>query len=438
MWRLFISDLRNRWLDWVGVFLIAFFCGVASGWSALLISSSYGLEGAASRQLLNAGTATLFLTWIASIPVSASVARFVAKEKEPTYSAWRLLGMRRRYVGLCFFAQMTVASLFGLTLGLFASGSVIPCFGNVVYSGACLDFSIGALIVCVALLAFVLGGLGSVLSSLSVSPLLTPSSQLPSRKKAGILRVVACAALAVCLFSMITISVKLEPLARISCLVFLPFIVALFCAVVLRLMLPWVAKMWTAIVPWRNFPIWLVVRSKVLFYSDESVAIQMPIAIGISLVAGLVTVVDALVVYLEGQGIEASGISVEQLLSFLGAPLLVCIAGAVAVVAMSASDRILEGRTLISCGSNHKSIFAMTVCESFVHAFNALLVGMACALSSGAIVSAVCSVGLPLSACLASSLLIFLFSFTVVLLPMLAELPSARGGKCFHSRKVAG
>lgn len=45
MWRLFISDLRNRWLDWVGIILVAFFCGVASGWSALLISSSYGLEG---------------------------------------------------------------------------------------------------------------------------------------------------------------------------------------------------------------------------------------------------------------------------------------------------------------------------------------------------------------------------------------------------------
>ena len=36
MWRLFISDLRNRWLDWVGIILVAFFCGVASGWSALL------------------------------------------------------------------------------------------------------------------------------------------------------------------------------------------------------------------------------------------------------------------------------------------------------------------------------------------------------------------------------------------------------------------
>ncbi len=34
MWRLFISDLRNRWLDWVGIILVAFFCGVASGWSA--------------------------------------------------------------------------------------------------------------------------------------------------------------------------------------------------------------------------------------------------------------------------------------------------------------------------------------------------------------------------------------------------------------------
>ena len=180
----------------------------------------------------------------------------------------------------------------------------------------------------------------------------------------------------------------------------------------------------------------MVAQSKVLFYSDESVAIQMPIAIGISLVAGLIAVVDALVVYLRGQGIEASGISTEQLLSFLGAPILVCVAGAVAVVAMTANDRVLEGRTFISCGSSHRSIFEMMICESFIHAFNALIVGMACALSSGAIASAVCSVSLPLSACLVSSLLIFAPSFAVVLSPMLMVLPSVSAGKVLLARKA--
>lgn len=436
MWRLFISDLGDRWFDWVGISLVAFFCGVASGWSALLIASSYGLEAAPSRQLLNAGTATLFLTWIASVPVSSSVARLVAKKKEQTYSAWRLLGMRRRYIGLCFFVQIVIASFFGLALGLFAFSFSAPCFDSLVHSEACFDFLIGVSIVCVELLAFVLGGLSSVLSSLRVSPLLTLGDQLSSRKKIGILRVIACVALVVCLFSMIAVSAGLDPLSRISCLVFLPFVVALLCSVVLRLLLPWVAKMWTTVVPWRGFPVWLIARSKVLFCLDESVAIQMPIVIGISLVAGLIAVVDVLVVYLEGQGVEASGISVEQLLSFLGAPILVCIAGAVAVVAMSAGDRALEGRTLISCGSGHKSILEMTICESFIHAFNALLVGIACALSSGVIASAVCSVGFPLSVCLISSLLIFALSFLVVLPPMLMALPSARAGRFLLARKV--
>lgn len=436
MWRLFISDLRNRWLDWVGIILVAFFCGVASGWSALLISSSYGLEGAASRQLLNAGTATLFLTWIASIPVSASVARLVAKKKEPSYSVWRLLGMRRRYVGLCFFVQIAIASFLGLMLGFIAFGFAIPCFDVFVCLGACLDFPVVALVACVELLAFVLGGLSSVHSSLNVSPLLTLGGQLPYRKKIGAFRIVVCALLVVGLFSLIAISVESDPLARISCLVFLPFVVALFCSVVLRPLLPWVVKTWTAVAPWRGSPVWLVAQSKVLFYSDESVAIQMPIAIGISLVAGLIAVVDALVVYLRGQGIEASGISTEQLLSFLGAPILVCVAGAVAVVAMTANVRVLEGRTFISCGSSHRSIFEMMICESFIHAFNALIVGMACALSSGAIASAVCSVSLPLSACLVSSLLIFAPSFAVVLSPMLMVLPSVSAGKVLLARKA--
>ena len=254
MWRLFISDLRNRWLDWVGIILVAFFCGVASGWSALLISSSYGLEGAASRQLLNAGTATR----IASIPVSASVARLVAKKKEPSYSVWRLLGMRRRYVGLCFFVQIAIASFLGLMLGFIAFGFAIPCFDVFVCLGACLDFPVVALVACVELLAFVLGGLSSVHSSLNVSPLLTLGGQLPYRKKIGAFRIVVCALLVVGLFSLIAISVESDPLARISCLVFLPFVVALFCSVVLRPLLPWVVKTWTAVAPWRGSPVWLV------------------------------------------------------------------------------------------------------------------------------------------------------------------------------------
>ena len=78
----------------------------------------------------------------------------------------------------------------------------------------------------------------------------------------------------------------------------------------------------------------------------------MPIAIGISLVAGLIAVVDALVVYLRGQGIEASGISTEQLLSFLGAPILVCVAGAVAVVAMTANAFAEDIQASLDSGMN--------------------------------------------------------------------------------------
>lgn len=103
---------------------------------------------------------------------------------------------------------------------------------------------------------------------------------------------------------------------------------------------------------------------------------------------------------------------------------------------MTANDRVLEGRTFISCGSSHRSIFEMMICESFIHAFNALIVGMACALSSGAIASAVCSVSLPLSACLVSSLLIFAPSFAVVLSPMLMVLPSVSAGKVLLARKA--
>ena len=46
----------------------------------------------------------------------------------------------------------------------------------------------------------------------------------------------------------------------------------------------------------------------------------MPIAIGISLVAGLIAVVDALVVYLRGQGIEATtkGRNTRQLIRASG------------------------------------------------------------------------------------------------------------------------
>lgn len=430
MWRLFVSDLRDRWFDWAGVLLVAFFCGLAGGWSDLLISSSYGLEPDASRRLFNAGTATLFLTWVASVPVSASVARLVAKRKEPIYAVWRLLGMRRRYAGLCFFTQMATVSFLGLTLGLLAFGSMIPYFDGIIPSlGARLDFVPSITVICVELLSFVFGGLGSFVSSLNVSPVKAFDGQSLPRKRLSVFRVIVGVVSAICLFSLIAISASSDPLSRVSCLVFLPFIAALFCSLFLRLLLPWVVKLWTKVVPWEDSPVWLVARSKILFYSDEAVAIQMPIAIGVSLVTGLILVVEVLVVYLEEQGIKASGVNVEQMLSFLGAPILVCIAGAVAVVAMSASDRVIEGKTLVSCGSSNQAVFGMAVCESFIHAFNALLMGLACALASGAIASAVCSSLFPLSACLAPSLIVFFLSFVVILPPMLVVLLGARIGR---------
>lgn len=103
MWRLFVSDLRDRWLDWAGVLLVAFFCGLAGGWSDLLISSSYGLESDASRRLFNAGTATLFLTWVASVPVSASVARLVAKKKRAYLCCMAFIGHAQKVCGSLFF-----------------------------------------------------------------------------------------------------------------------------------------------------------------------------------------------------------------------------------------------------------------------------------------------------------------------------------------------
>jgi len=123
-------------------------------------------------------------------------------------------------------------------LGFIAFGFAIPCFDVFVCLGTCLDFPVVALVACVELLAFVLGGLSSVHSSLNVSPLLTLGGQLPYRKKIGAFRIVVCALLVVGLFSLIAISVESDPLARISCLVFLPFVVALFCSVVLRPLLP--------------------------------------------------------------------------------------------------------------------------------------------------------------------------------------------------------
>ena len=420
MWHLFVSDLRGSWIDWAGIFLVALVCGFASGWSVLLISSSYGLEEAASRQLLNAGTATVFLTWIASVPISVSVSKLVARKKESTYSAWRLLGMRRRYAGLCFFAQMTFLSLLGLVLGIFVFGFAASFLDeSVSFPVADFDFLVGASVVGVELLAFVLGGLGGVLSSWNASPLLALGVQGPPKKKLSVLRFVILVVSAICLFSLIVVSVGADPISRISCLVFLPLVVSVIGSLFLRPMLPWTVRAWTMVVPWKDFPLWRIARSKVLYYSNESTAIQMPIAIGISLVSGLVLVVEVLLVYLGDQGIAASGISFEQLLSFFGAPISFCIVGAVAAVAISASDRAIEGRALISCGASYKSLLEAMVSESFIQVFNALLVGMACALISGAISSAICSVCLSAASCLAPSLAIFLFSFVVVLLPML-------------------
>lgn len=171
MLKLTVSDLRDSLVSWSGLFLTALLCGFVSGLAIVLISSAANAGTDEMRQLRNAGSAMI---WIAALPVAASTSRLVEKKKEPTYSMWRLLGLRGWQVGASFAIQLSIIAMCGVFLGAFSFLAVVfPLSSFLNLESISFDFTVAFPVLLLEAIAFLLGGLwGGLLRPLGLCPLI--------------------------------------------------------------------------------------------------------------------------------------------------------------------------------------------------------------------------------------------------------------------------
>lgn len=422
--RLIFSDLNRNRSDWIGLFLVAFFCGLASGWAIYLISSAENAVAAMSSQLRNSGSATLALVWIVALPVSSSVSRLVEEGKEGAYSLWRLIGVRRWQIGVSFLIQIAVSSGLGLLVGILIfwilAFILLPSRG--VFPNPDGAATISAFIF--GLLAFIVGGVKSARLSLRVSPIeAIRGRSCRQKKKFGFVPLATSFASLVCLLICLVVAYNSEEGIVVSCMVVVPFLVAIIFSQIARWLFPRLLDFWLKL-PMGS--LWTIAVRGALYRTAGSNAIQLPIMLSVALVSGLLSVSDVLLAYLANRGVQGNGITIAQLLSFLGAPLLICVAGGVAVVIMASASRGDDEKGLLACGVSRAQSVQIIIYEAFVHSASAVSAGLLCAFLSFSIASCLCSVVIVPWSLVASSLCIFVISFFAVSASMLSSSAVAR------------
>lgn len=425
MLKLTVSDLRDSLVSWSGLFLTALLCGFVSGLAIVLISSAANAGTDEMRQLRNAGSAMLAMIWIAALPVAASTSRLVEKKKEPTYSMWRLLGLRGWQVGASFAIQLSIIAMCGVFLGAFSFLAVVfPLSSFLNLESISFDFTVAFPVLLLEAIAFLLGGLWGVVASLRALPLDT----LRNGDVSGRERRVSPFQIAICIAAILLISVVLSQIDRsnadslVSCLVFVPFLVAILASQLSGYFSFLSLNAWSALVSRRDNALFLIAYNRVRYRVDESKAIHLPVVLAIALLSGLLMVVDTVVSFLRNEGLNAEGMDIGQLVSFLGAPLLICIVGASAVVVMSHAERCSDFRILASLGASRAALFGVTLSEAFIYSFNALLIGLLFGVLSGSIASVVCSSVLVVWPSLAYAIVVAAFLFFLIAVPMLFSL----------------
>lgn len=422
--RLIFSDLKKNHNDWTGLFLVAFFCGLASGWAIFLISSAENAVASMSSQLRNSGSATLALVWLAAFPISSSVSRLVEEGKEGTYSLWRLIGVRRWQIGVSFLIQIALSSGLGLILGILLFW--IFAFALLSSQGALLNLDGVATITALlfGLSAFVVGGVKSARLSLRASPIeAIRGHSRRQRRKFGLIPFLISFASLTCLLICFVVAYDSEDGVMVSCMVVVPLLVAIIFSQVARWVFSLFLNFWLKL---SKGPLWTIAVRGALYRSAGSDAIQLPIMLGVALVSGLLSVSDVLLAYLANRGVQGNGVTIAQLLSFLGAPLLICVAGGVAVVIMASASRGDDEKGLLACGVSRAQFVQIIIYEAFVHSASAVSVGLLCAFLSFSIASCLCSVVIVPWSLVASSLCIFVVSFFAVSASMLSSSAVAR------------
>lgn len=385
MIKLIFLDLKAHTSIWIGAFLVALTGGYLGGWAVSLMATASFYTGDLFKTLQNAGSSMVVFSCIAGIGVLISAGSLTIALQQRSYALWSLANVQPKMITLIVLIQLAVVGFLGAFVGsMVAAASFIPLFPLVFVSIPELapvvpHVSISSLssVWWGVALVFVCGGYRGARCAGKTPALLILREPEPRFIKVTWPRLVLFVVLVVCLglivYAMNTSSINIV----MSWSMFVPLMVAAALVPIAPVLFRVLLVAWTQLLP-QSIHAWYLARQSARYGLSLSTAVETPLMVGVSLVAGVFSSVSVVALYMsETVGSKAvNGLGVSQALILLGGPILLCAVGAAVSVVMSSRTRMSDVALLMASGAQPSTLLRAAFCEALIHTVTAGIIGV--------------------------------------------------------------
>lgn len=420
MIRLGLADLRESWVTWLGVSL-AFIVtnGVLAmcmlfGHSVTTAVEAGGVTGDDIAAVEMMPTVNMVMSGLVALAVIGASTALVVSARRPALARLLLAGASPgqvvRFLGVQLIVVSASSALIGDALAVAATPSALEMvMTDRGISAIPMTVSIGAMLVanaaCIALA--VLGGLRQARAASRIPPvtaLREATAAAPAREGWGT-RVRRIAMFVVVLAIVVTFFIgyrTMAPELGTDALSQLMQGAAMLIPVVglgLASILPWLVgpatRLWTAAIP--GGPSWHLARHTVMAKADRMVRSILPVMFTTGLLFGMLLVTDtALAAFRQmGRGENISGATPTTLVTLIGLPLVVAVAGSVGNLIMMSGQRSAELALDGVVGATPRQQILVPVFEALILTVTACVLGLVMAATGAAFLASGLALSIP-------------------------------------------
>lgn len=365
MIRLALADLRDSWLAWLGVSVAFVTLNCALALSVIVLSSAaasseaLGTDG--TQLLIVDGGVNVVLSSLVGLAVIGAATGLVVTSRRAAVARLLLAGAAPGQVTRLITAQVGVVALAASILGTIVAIVLALTVLHIIIEDrelAAIESTVSLpLLAGTALLSALLGMLGGLRQARAASAI-PPVEALreatggqtrvvgPLRLVLRGLRFVLSFAVIAAMFGWVGVAPTEGGRDVASQITHMAFIAIPLAGLGLTAILPWivgpVTRLWTGALPIRSAP-WHLARHTVLVKRDRLIRSIIPVMFAVGLVFGLMIVGETFVQVAELLGVgRLEGSSATSMLTLIGLPLAVAVAGAVGNLVMMSRQRSAE------------------------------------------------------------------------------------------------
>ncbi|MFE6735567.1 FtsX-like permease family protein [Microbacterium sp. NPDC057650] len=399
MLRAALKDLLFHRSVWIGLAVAALISAAAVSLSLYLGDSLNATPGAES--LTSFVGLPLVMSMIAVALVVRSIAGLSAKALQKNLALWRIIGLAVSPLRILLLAQIIIVTVLFAAIGSVVGVALCPPYVRVVWlqSGASGEpvvvAQLGSAVLAVVLVtcAAIIGAASAVVRSTQGS-LVARLRDLdePSPSRGTLIRWLLLGAGAIVVSLIVNGMMSVQSLSILPILgMFVGFPLIIAFAVTASTVFPQLIRLITAAVPIRESAVWLLARRSAISRTttDTSAVLSVFVAAAIvgTLFGGLLSYDAALT---HATKIESGGINNLSILSVVGPPLIVAVAGSSVAIFMSDVDRHKDVVSARLIGTSRAQLLAVSFWEALIYVVVAigtgvtvsLIVGLATALAA--------------------------------------------------------